>query len=192
MLVTADLRVVAHAGITYRVIRVDNVRVPVARIGGVMTLPDWRRHGLANPRAGLANATAFAGLQLWAPFALLTGTDGWSSSSSGVATWRNAESKRILVIDDESGVRRLLTDLLAGEGHDVSEAADGIQGLERLRDVSPDLIFLDLMMPVVSGWAFAEECRQVDIYGDVPIIAMSAMFDLHSAAATLDALSARA
>ena len=69
MLVKADLRVVAHAGITYRVIQVEDVRVPVAGIGGVMTLPDWRRHGYA--RAALANATAFAGLQLWAPFALV-------------------------------------------------------------------------------------------------------------------------
>ena len=103
-----------------------------------------------------------------------------------------AEPKRILVIDDESGVRRLLTDLLAGEGYDVSEASDGIRGLERLRDVSPDLIILDLMMPVVSGWAFAQECRRMDISGDVPIIAMSAMLDLNRAAATLDALGVRA
>jgi GNAT superfamily N-acetyltransferase len=69
VLVKAASRVVAHAGITYRVIQVDNLRVPVAGIGGVMTLPDWRRHGYA--RAMLDNATAFAGLQLWAPFALV-------------------------------------------------------------------------------------------------------------------------
>lgn len=68
VLVKVDLRVVAHAGITYRVIQVDDLRVPVAGIGGVMTLPEWRGHGYA--RAVLANATAFAGVQLWAPFAL--------------------------------------------------------------------------------------------------------------------------
>jgi aminoglycoside 2'-N-acetyltransferase I len=69
VLVKADSRVVAHAGITYRVVEVDDLRVPVAGIGGVMTLPDWRRHGCA--RAALSSATAFAGLQLWAPFALV-------------------------------------------------------------------------------------------------------------------------
>jgi GNAT superfamily N-acetyltransferase len=69
VLVKAQSRVVAHAGITYRVIQVDNLRIPVAAIGGVMTLPDWRRRGYA--RAALANATAFAGLQLWTPFALV-------------------------------------------------------------------------------------------------------------------------
>jgi len=104
----------------------------------------------------------------------------------------NVEPKRILVIDDESGVRQLLAELLAGEGYVVSEAPDGVRGLESLRDVSPDLIILDLMMPVVSGWAFAEEFHRLDMYGDVPIIAMSAMFDLNSAAATLDALGVRA
>jgi two-component system chemotaxis response regulator CheY len=105
---------------------------------------------------------------------------------------RKAERKRILVIDDESGVRQLLTDLLAGEGYLVTEAANGKRGLDRVRAVSPDLIILDLMMPVMNGWAFAEECRRMDICGDVPIIAISAMFDLKSAAATLDALGVRA
>lgn len=100
--------------------------------------------------------------------------------------------KRILVIDDEPAVRRLLTDLLAGEGYVVSEAPDGIRGLDRLRDVSPDLIILDLMMPVMNGCGFAEACRRMDTRGDVPIIAISAMFDLNSAAATLDALGVRA
>jgi GNAT superfamily N-acetyltransferase len=68
-LIKSGQRVVAHAGIVYRVIEVGKLRVPVAGIGGVMTLPDWRRRGYA--RALLANATAFAGVQLWAPFAMV-------------------------------------------------------------------------------------------------------------------------
>lgn len=69
MLVKADGRVVAHAGIVYRVIQVGNVRVPVGGICGVMTLDDWRDRGYA--RALLAKATAFVGMQLWAPFAIV-------------------------------------------------------------------------------------------------------------------------
>jgi two-component system, chemotaxis family, chemotaxis protein CheY len=109
-----------------------------------------------------------------------------------VASAGKVEPKRILVIDDESGVRQLLTDLLAGEGYVVSQAPDGIRGLECLREVSPDLIILDLMMPVVTGWAFAQACRRMDMYNDVPIIAISAMFDLNGTAATQDAPGVRA
>ena len=69
VLVKADQRVVTHAGIIYRVIRVGQLRVPVGGIGGVMTLHDWRGHGYA--RAALAHAAAFVGMQLWAPFALV-------------------------------------------------------------------------------------------------------------------------
>jgi CheY-like chemotaxis protein len=105
---------------------------------------------------------------------------------------RKTEAKRILVIDDEPAVRRLLTDLLAGEGYAVSEAPDGVQGLDRVRDVSPDLIIVDLMMPVMSGWGFAEAYRRMDISGEAPIIAISAIFDINGAAATLAELGVRA
>jgi CheY-like chemotaxis protein len=100
--------------------------------------------------------------------------------------------KRILIIDDEPAVRRLLTEVLAGEGYIVSEAPDGIRGLDCVRDASPDLIIVDLMMPVMSGWAFAEECRRTDMCSDVPIIAISAMFDMQGAAAALHRLGVRA
>jgi GNAT superfamily N-acetyltransferase len=68
-LVKAEQRVVAHAGIIYRVIQIGDLRVPVGGIAGVMTLPGWRQRGYA--RAALAKATAFVGRQLWAPFALV-------------------------------------------------------------------------------------------------------------------------
>jgi Nodulation protein A (NodA) len=69
VLVKADQRVVTHAGIIYRVIQVGQLRVPVGGIGGVMTSIDWRGRGYA--RAALAHATAFVGMQLWAPFAVV-------------------------------------------------------------------------------------------------------------------------
>jgi len=53
-------------------------------------------------------------------------------------------------------------------------------------------VILDLMMPVMSGWAFAEECRQIDGFRDLPIIVMSAMFDVPRAATALQALGVRA
>jgi CheY-like chemotaxis protein len=85
-----------------------------------------------------------------------------------------AEPKRILVIDDEPVVRRVLHDVLASEGYLVTEACDGSQGLECLLVGCPDVVVLDLMMPVMNGWAFAEECRRMGKGRDVPIIALSA------------------
>ena len=100
--------------------------------------------------------------------------------------------KHILVVDDEPGVRRLLTDLFASEGYLVSEAADGIRGLNRLRELCPDVIILDLMMPGMNGWTFARQCGQMDGCRGVPIIAISAMFDIHGATDELHGLGVRA
>jgi two-component system, chemotaxis family, chemotaxis protein CheY len=100
-------------------------------------------------------------------------------------------AKRILVVDDESSIRRLLVDLLASEGYVVTEASDGMGGLARLQELRPDVVILDLMMPTMSGWTFADKCRRMDGCRDLPIIAISAMFDMESAAATLKALGVR-
>jgi CheY-like chemotaxis protein len=95
------------------------------------------------------------------------------------------EPKRVLIVEDEPGVRRLLGELFSIEGYMVSEASDGGQGLERLKAFRPDVVILDLMMPGVNGWTFAEVCRRTIDYRDLPIIAISAMFDMKSAAGQL-------
>jgi CheY-like chemotaxis protein len=95
---------------------------------------------------------------------------------------------RVLVVDDEPALRRLLTDLFSIEGYWVSAASDGAQALERLQDFRPDVVVLDLTMPVMSGWTFAEECHRLDGYGDLPIVAVSAMHDVASAVPRLEHL----
>jgi two-component system, chemotaxis family, chemotaxis protein CheY len=80
---------------------------------------------------------------------------------------------RVLVVDDEPQLREVIAEILAGEGYRVTTAADGAQGLERLRRERPDLIVLDLMMPVLDGWAFIEAARKMT--GDaIPIVGISA------------------
>ena len=69
---------------------------------------------------------------------------------------------RILVVDDDPAIRHMLTATLEDEGHAVREAANGADALVAVQAWRPDLIVLDLMMPVMNGWQFAET------YGSLP------------------------
>jgi two-component system response regulator MprA len=99
-----------------------------------------------------------------------------------------SESGRVLVVDDEPALRRLLTDLFSLEGYCVLAASDGAQALERLQRFKPDVVVLDLTMPVMNGWTFAAECHRLDGYSDLPIVAVTAMHDVESAAPRLQHL----
>jgi|SRR5579871_20022 len=79
-------------------------------------------------------------------------------SNRDIAVFSSNTSRRILVADDDSASRRLLTDLLKGEGHEVLAVSDGTEALAVLRDQSVDLALLDVMMPGETGFSI---CRQV-------------------------------
>jgi CheY-like chemotaxis protein len=98
---------------------------------------------------------------------------------------------RVLVVDDEPALRRLLTELFSTEGYRVSAASDGAQALERLPHFRPDVVVLDLTMPVMSGWTFAEKCHGMDGYAELPIVAVTAMHDVGRAAPRLEHLGVR-
>jgi CheY-like chemotaxis protein len=69
----------------------------------------------------------------------------------------------VLVVDDETNLRRLTASLLSCHGYEVVEACHGQEGLAQLREHSPDLVILDLNMPVMDGWQFrAEQLRLPD------------------------------
>lgn len=85
-------------------------------------------------------------------------------------------ARRILVVDDEPAVRRLLSDLFASEGYLVGEASDGEQALQQLRLALPNIVVLDLMMPVMNGLEFVATCRKIDAFAELPIILVSAMY----------------
>jgi DNA-binding response OmpR family regulator len=82
-----------------------------------------------------------------------------------------ASAPRILLVDDEQSLQKLLTFPLRKEGYDVVSALDGRQALDRLRDGSFDLVVLDVMLPRVDGF---EVCRQIRAKSTVPIIMLTA------------------
>lgn len=82
------------------------------------------------------------------------------------------EKLTILVVDDESRMRKLIKDFLTREKYNVIEAEDGKEALDIFYDRKDiDLIILDVMMPRVDGW---EVCREIREYSDVPIIMLTA------------------
>lgn len=86
------------------------------------------------------------------------------------------QAHTVLVVDDEPAVREMLDDLLSSEGHEVVTAPDGAAALGALRDGGPRpcMILLDLMMPRMNGWDFAEELRHDDQLRDIPFVIIAA------------------
>ena len=98
---------------------------------------------------------------------------------------------RILLVEDDDAIRGLVSEVLRDDGYEVREATNGVEALDQLRADCPDLIVLDLMMPVMDGWAFVEECRRKPCCDDVPIVVTSASHDLPRTAERLRTFGVR-
>jgi len=81
------------------------------------------------------------------------------------------ERRRVLVVDDEERMVRFIRMNLEHDGFQVSEAFNGKQAIQRLRDVNPDLILLDVMMPDLDGFDVLEMIREIS---SVPVIMLTA------------------
>jgi CheY-like chemotaxis protein len=98
---------------------------------------------------------------------------------------------QILVVEDDAAIRGLVTEVLRDDGYAVSEAANGAEALAHVGESKPDLIVLDLMMPVMDGWTFVEECRRWERCAQVPIVVTSASHDLPRTAEKLRSFGVR-
>ena len=81
---------------------------------------------------------------------------------------------RVLVVDDEEDIRELCRVNLEFEGFEVVDAADGPTALELANTSQPDVIFLDLMMPVMDGWEVLRRLKEDDATADVPVVLLTA------------------
>lgn len=82
---------------------------------------------------------------------------------------------KILVVDDESRMRKLVKDFLVKSNYDVAEAEDGAQAVDIFFEQNDiDLVILDVMMPKMDGW---QVCREIRAYSKVPIIMLTAKAD---------------
>jgi CheY-like chemotaxis protein len=85
---------------------------------------------------------------------------------------------RVLVVEDDADILSSLVEVIREEGFDVLSAANGYQALSQLEHEPPDLIFLDLMMPVMDGWKFLESMHSRFPQLEVPVVLLSAVHNL--------------
>lgn len=84
---------------------------------------------------------------------------------------------KILIIDDETRLRETICELLSYAGYDVSDAQDGMEGLEKVKQFIPDLILCDIMMPILDGYGFMEK-HNISDYSNIPVMFLTARIEL--------------
>ena len=89
-----------------------------------------------------------------------------------------ATLKKILVIDDDPGIQRLLTKQFEANQFNVVTASDGLEGIAKLDDERPDIIILDIIMTGLNGQNFVKVIKQYDAFRFIPIIVLTQRDDL--------------
>jgi two-component system cell cycle response regulator DivK len=82
-------------------------------------------------------------------------------------------SMRILIVEDQEDLRGVLRDLLSGSGYIVVEAADGQDGVSKAKSECPDLILMDIQLPVIDGYEATRQIKADPTLAKTPIIAVS-------------------
>src|SRR5438270_11268056 len=80
-------------------------------------------------------------------------------------------TKRILIVEDQEDLRGILRDLLTGSGYEVAEAADGRDGVAKAKSERPDLILMDIQLPILDGYETTRQIREDPNIATTPIIA---------------------
>jgi CheY-like chemotaxis protein len=96
-------------------------------------------------------------------------------SASGGTARPKASRMSVMIVDDDRDIREALGELLREEGYVIEAAWNGLEALKRLHaGFRPNLIILDLMMPVMDGFAFRAEQKQHPDLADIPVIGVTA------------------
>jgi CheY-like chemotaxis protein len=82
--------------------------------------------------------------------------------------------KKILIIEDDLSIRELLVEIFESEGYSVNSSINGAEALFALEKITPDVILIDIMMPVMDGFSFRQEQLKNPNWNEIPVIAMSA------------------
>ncbi|MFH1783687.1 MAG: response regulator [bacterium] len=89
-------------------------------------------------------------------------------------------AKKILVVDDEENICKVIKGRLQASGYEVILAANGDEALEKIKEEPPDLIILDIMMPVMDGVETAKQIKDLNLKPPIPVIILTAKGDRKS------------
>lgn len=96
-------------------------------------------------------------------------------------------SSMVLIVDDEYAGRETLQSILEGEGYQLEMAENGMQAIEKARELLPDVILLDVMMPGMTGFEVCQRIRSDPEIAEIPIIVLTALDDRESLLTALKA-----
>ena len=82
-------------------------------------------------------------------------------------------TKKILIIEDDKFLRQLIVRKLTEEGYDISEAVDGEEGVKKVKEIMPDLILLDLILPGIDGFEVLSRIKSDESTKKIPVIILS-------------------
>ena len=82
-------------------------------------------------------------------------------------------SKRILVVEDQADSRRIIRDMLAGTGYEITEAENGEEALTAIAKQRPDLILMDVQLPIMDGYTATRRIKADPVLQSIPIIAVA-------------------
>ena len=110
-------------------------------------------------------------------FDLLDELNGSGARGESPAAGGTGRNRRILLVEDEDQLRRVMKDLLEREGYVVAEARDGVQAIDEVDRLAPDLIMLDLNLPGLDGYGVLQQLRSRKQTRDIPVIVLTAKGD---------------
>ena len=90
------------------------------------------------------------------------------------------EAKKILIVEDEAPLLKVLEDRFLQEGFVVFKASDGVQGYKIALENKPDIILLDILLPLVNGLEMLKKVRENEEGKDIPILILTNLNDLES------------
>jgi CheY-like chemotaxis protein len=84
---------------------------------------------------------------------------------------------KILIVDDDVDLVQVMKGALESKLFEVIVAHNGKEGLQKVKDEKPDIVILDIMMPVMDGWAFAEQFNKDQVLAKTPVLALTSFSD---------------